>query len=419
MTGREKLERALAHQAGPVPLDLGATSVTGIHCSVVEGLRKYYGLDPHPVPISDPYQMLGILEDDLLNAMGIDTGCIFNDATIFGFPLGADKEWVTPWGQTVLVSKEFQTTVCADGSVLIYPCGDLSSPPCARMPASGYFFDTIIRGHDYQEDSSNVQDNLEEFQVLEPRALQVMKQQLRRWAGQQRGLVAQVSGCAIGDVALVPAPMLRHPKGLRDITQWYMATVADPDYLHQIFQAQVEIALQNLPLTWETLGDAVSVVFLCGTDFGMQNVPFCSNETFRDLYAPYYRRMNDWVHEHTTWKTMKHSCGSIRPLLKDLVEVGFDIINPVQWSARNMDPVDLKKTFGADITFWGGGVNTQKTLPFGTPEEVRTEALQCLETFARDGGYVFSSIHNIQAKTPVENVAALVAAVHEFNGEAI
>ena len=82
MTGREKLERALAHQAGPVPLDLGATSVTGIHCSVVEGLRKYYGLDPHPVPISDPYQMLGILEDDLLNAMGIDTGCIFNDATI-------------------------------------------------------------------------------------------------------------------------------------------------------------------------------------------------------------------------------------------------------------------------------------------------------------------------------------------------
>ena len=264
-----------------------------------------------------------------------------------------------------------------------------------------------------------MQDNLEEFQVLEPRALQVMKQQLRRWAGQQRGLVAQVSGCAIGDVALVPAPMLRHPKGLRDITQWYMATVADPDYLHQIFQAQVEIALQNLQLTWETLGDAVSVVFLCGTDFGMQNVPFCSNETFRDLYAPYYRRMNDWVHEHTTWKTMKHSCGSIRPLLKDLVEVGFDIINPVQWSARNMDPVDLKKTFGADITFWGGGVNTQKTLPFGTPEEVRTEALQCLETFARDGGYVFSSIHNIQAKTPVENVAALVAAVHEFNGEAI
>lgn len=419
MTGREKLEMALSHRTGPVPFDLGATSVTGIHCSVVEGLRNYYGLDRHPVPVSDPYQMLGVLEDDLLDAMGIDTGCIYGDTTMFGFPLGADKEWMTPWGQTVLVSKDFQTTVSAEGDIFIYPCGDLSSPPCARMPASGYFFDTIIRGHDYQEDHPNVQDNLEEFQVLQPTALQHMRDQLCRWVGQQRGLAVQVSGCAIGDIAMVPAPMLRHPKGLRDIAEWYMATVANPGYLHQIFEAQVEIALQNLKLTWEALGDAVSVAFLCGTDFGTQNAPFCSGEMFRELYYPYYRRMNDWVHQNTTWKTMKHSCGSIRPLIGDLIEAGFDIFNPVQWSAQDMDPADLKRTFGKDVTFWGGGVNTQKTLPFGTPEQVRAEALRCLETFSQNGGYVFSSIHNIQAKTPVENVVALVNAVHEFNGESV
>lgn len=417
MNGKEKLQLALAHQEGPVPLDLGATAVTGIHCSVVEALREYYGLEKHPVIISDPYQMLGLVEDDLKEAMGIDTDCITSDSTIFGFAFGAEKEWKTPWGQIVRVSREFSTTVAPGGDILIYPCGDTTCEPCARMPQSGYFFDTIIRGHSYDEDDPHVEDNLEDFQVYGDVTKETLRRQLLQKKGSGRGLVTQVGGCAIGDIAMVPGPMLRHPKGLRDISEWYMATVANPDYLHQIFEKQTEIALENLQITWELLGDAVSVVFLCGTDFGTQNAPFCSRDTFRELYMPYYRRMNDWVHQNTSWKTFKHSCGAIRPLLGDIIEAGFDIINPVQWSARDMEAQRLKEEFGKQITFWGGGINTQKTLPFGTPEEVRKEALECLRVFARDGGYVFNTIHNIQAKTPVENVVAFVNAVREFNGE--
>ncbi|NCC47679.1 MAG: methyltransferase [Clostridia bacterium] len=415
MNGKEKLDTALAHKAGPVPFDLGATAVTGIHCSVVEKLRHYYGLEQHPVAIADPYQMLGVIDDDLKAAMGIDTDCITSDSTIFGFKPGSEKEWRTPWGQTVLVSDEFKTSLSAEGDTLIYACGDTDYPPCARMPASGYFFDSIIRGHTYDEDNPHVEDNLEEFTLISQATQEFMQKQLAPLVNSGRGLVAQVGGCAIGDIALVPGPMLKDPKGLRDITEWYMATVADPGYLHQIFEKQTEIALQNLKTTYELLGDAVSVVFICGTDFGTQKAPFCSNETFRSLYQPYYRKMNDWIHQNTMWKSFKHSCGSIRPLLGDIIESGFDIINPVQWSAKNMDAKTLKRDFGHDITFWGGGINTQKTLPYGTPDEVRQEALGCLEIFARDGGYVFNTVHNIQAKTPVENVVALAEALLSFN----
>lgn len=415
MNGKQKLEQALAHKSGPVPFDLGATAVTGVHCSVVEALREYYGLEKHPVTISDPYQMLGLVEDDLKEAMGVDTDCIASDTTMFGTAFGNDKEWKTPWGQTVLVAKDFVTATTPSGDTLVYPGGDESCEPCARMPKSGYFFDTIIRGNSYDEDDPHVEENLEEFAVYGKGVQDNMRRQVAEKKNSGRGLAVQVSCCAIGDIAMVPAPMLKHPKGLRDISEWYMAIVANPEYLHQIFEKQTEIALENLRIAWEILGDAVSVAFLCGTDFGTQNGPFCSRETFRELYMPYYRRMNDWVHQNTNWKTFKHSCGAIRPLLGDIIESGFDIINPVQWSAKDMEAKALKRDFGKDITFWGGGINTQKTLPFGTPEQVRKEALECLEVFSQDGGYVFNTIHNIQAKTPVENVVALVEAVREFN----
>jgi uroporphyrinogen-III decarboxylase len=185
--------------------------------------------------------------------------------------------------------------------------------------------------------------------------------------------------------------------------------------VHSIFEAQTDIALDNLPKVYEALGDSVQAVSVCGTDFGTQSSQFCSPSTFSSLYAPYYRRINGWVHAHTPWKTFKHSCGAIVPLLPSLIEAGFDIINPVQCSAKGMDPQFLKREFGSRLVFWGGGVDTQHTLPFGTPEQVRAEVLHRCEIFGRDGGFVFNAIHNVQANTPVENVVAMVDAVKEFN----
>ncbi len=161
------------------------------------------------------------------------------------------------------------------------------------------------------------------------------------------------------------------------------------------------------------MGDRISVVFLTGTDFGTQNGPFISRQTYRKLYLPFQRRLNDWVHQHTPWKTFMHSCGSMIDLLPDVIEAGFDVLNPVQCSAAGMDPRLLKQRFGDRITFWGGGVDTQKTLPFGSPEDVRAETLQRIETFGPGGGFVFNPVHNVQACTPTENLVAMYEAVRE------
>jgi uroporphyrinogen-III decarboxylase len=211
----------------------------------------------------------------------------------------------------------------------------------------------------------------------------------------------------------VPAPFLKRPRGIRDVAEWYMSTLTRFDYVYKVFERQCEIALANLAKIHEAVGDRVAAVFVTGTDFGTQNGPFIGPPMYRKLYQPFHRRVNDWVHEHTAWKTFIHSCGSVVALLPDILDAGFDILNPVQCSAVGMDPQTLKDRFGPRVTFWGGGVDTQKTLPFGTPEEVRSQVRQRIETFNRGGGFVFNTVHNVLARTPVENLLALYQTVAE------
>lgn len=415
MTSKQKIINALNHIEGAVPFDLGSTSVTGIHCSIVETLRDFYGLEKRPVRILEPYQMLGEVDDDLKEAMGIDTDYVWNEYTLFGFKSSGEKEWQTPWGQIVIVPDGFVTERTSSGEVLIFAEGDTKYPPAAKMPVGGYFFDSIIRGHTFDENNQNVNDNLTEYGLIKDETIAHFEREVSKKEKSGRALIANIGGTAIGDIALVPAPMLKDPKGLRDISEWYMATLLHEDYLHQIFEAQTEIAIKNLEKVHNTIGDRVLVNYICGTDFGTQNAPFCSEEVFLRLYAPYYKRINGWIHTHTGWKTFKHSCGSIKPLIPHLIDAGFDILNPVQWTANNMEARALKAEYGEYVTFWGGGINTQRTLPFGTSKEVFTEALDALNIFSKGGGYVFNAIHNIQALTPVENVAALAEALKEFN----
>jgi uroporphyrinogen-III decarboxylase len=228
-------------------------------------------------------------------------------------------------------------------------------------------------------------------------------------------VTANFGGTAFGDIALVPATFLKDPKGIRDVSEWYVSTRARRDYIHKVFDAQCEFALQNLARICQRVGNLVDAVFVCGTDFGTQTSAFCSVPAFRELWFPYYKRVNGWIHAHTGWKTFKHSCGSVARFYESFIEAGFDIVNPVQCSAAGMDPELLKRTYGSRLVFWGGGVDTQKTLPFGTPAEVREEVLGRCAIFAPGGGFVFNSIHNVQAGTPVANLVAMIDAVAEFN----
>ncbi len=221
---------------------------------------------------------------------------------------------------------------------------------------------------------------------------------------------------ALGDIAFVPGPDLTDPKGVRDVAEWYMLTASHPEVVHKIFDRQVEVGIANLAKIHARVGDAIDVIFLCGTDFGTQTSSFCSVKTFDSLWKPHYAALCGWIHKNTTWKTFKHSCGASERFFESMIDAGIDIINPVQCSAKGMDPKMLKEKYKGRLVFWGGGVDTQKTLPFGTPAEVRAEVLQRCEIFSEGGGFVFDAIHNVQAGTPVENMVAMIDAVKEFNG---
>jgi hypothetical protein len=413
---RERLLATLSHrEPDRVPIDFGSTSVTGIHASCVAALRDYYGLEKRPVRIHEPYQMLALVEDDLKDAMGVDVQGVFRRKTMFGFPAVDWKPWNLN-GLDVLVPGKFEVSVDENGDTLIYPEGDRTARPSGRMPNGFHFFDAIIRQPPIEEDKLNPEDNLEEFKPLSDAEIASIQADVAAARNTCRAVVAAFGGTAFGDIAAVPAPFLKNPKGIRDVSEWYISTRTRRNYIHKVFSRQAEIALENLARVHRRVGDAVDVVVICGTDFGTQTSAFCSVDTFRELWFPYYKLVNDWIHGHTGWKTFKHSCGSVERFYESFIECGFDVINPVQCSAAGMEPEKLKSKYGERLVFWGGGVDTQKTLPFETPAQVREEVLRRCEIFAPGGGFVFNSVHNIQAGTPVENIAAMISAVGEFNG---
>lgn len=417
MTGRERLREAFEHREGKIPLDFGSSAVTGMHVSIVEKLRDYYGLEKRPVKVNEPFQMLGEIDEDLKRILRVDVDGVYGPTTIFGFRNECWKEWKTPWGQEVLVPGEFEVREGPNGDVIIFPQGDLSVPPSGRMPNNGFFFDSIIRQKPIIEDELDPEDNLEEFGVYESDTVDYYTERAREVQNSSRGSFANFGGTALGDIAVVPGPFMKDPRGIRDVAEWYISTVARTDYLHTVFDRQTDTTLENLKILFGIFGNDLDAVFLDGTDFGTQTSTFCSPGTFRELYKPYYLKMTSWIKKNTAWKIFKHSCGAVKDFIEEFIEAGFDILNPVQLSASGMDARELKDVFGERIVFWGGGVDTQRTLPFGKPEEVRSQVLERCEIFARDGGFVFNSIHNVQAKTPIENVAAMISAVHEYNGE--
>lgn len=413
---RDKVRCALNHQnAGSIPVDFGSTAVTGIHCRIVEALRNYYGLAPRPVKIVDAFQMLGEIDAELAEKIGVDCIGIGGPKDIFDLDTTRMHEQTTPWGQRVLVPEAMDLTPDMRGDVYVYAGGDQNYPPSAVMPKGCYFINAIERQQPIEEDRLDPEDNVEEFGLLTENDLAYYCAEADKAYQTGRAVVASFGGTALGDVAFVPGMGLKQPKGIRSVVEWYMSTAMRQDYLHQVFEKEIDIAIANYEKLWAALGDKIDVVLTCGTDFGSQESQFCSIDTFRELWLPHYRRMNDWIHQHTTWKIFKHSCGAIIPILPGLIEAGFDIINPVQINAKDMGSRRLKEEFGSQLTFWGGGVDTQKILPFGTPDEIRRHVMGQCEILGRDGGFVFNAVHNVQANVPVDNVVAMFDALKDIS----
>lgn len=418
LTSRQRVTMSLNHQQPvKVPFDLGGSPVSGMQASSVYLLRQALHLDPPgtPVKVVETFQMLGEIAPDLIDALGIDILPLPGPRNFFGFPNQNWKPWTLFDGTPVLVPQDFNTQTEPNGDLLMYPEGDRSVPPSARMPAGGYYFDAIIRQPPLDEDNLNPEENTEEFGPISDEDLDYFTRTAERLSSQtDKAIFANFGGTAFGDIALVPAPWLKNPRGIRDVAEWYISTVSRRDYVWKVFERQCEFGLQNLARIYERVGDKVTAVFVTGTDFGTQNGPFISPRSYRQLFQPFHKQVNSWIHQNTPWKTFMHSCGSVAQLVPDFIESGFDILNPVQLSAVGMDAALLKERFGQQITFWGGGVDTQHTLPFGTPAQVKAQVAERMRIFAPGGGFVYGSVHNVQARVPVENLMAWVEAVHEY-----
>jgi len=418
MTSRERVLKILNHQKPDrIPVDLGGMHCSGAHVSIISKLRQALKLDPPgtPVMVRDHYQMSGDIDLALIEALKLDIAMIPGLGTMYGFPNTHHKPWRTFDGTPVLVPGLFNTEPDDRGRICQYPGGDKTLPPSAMMPAAGFYFDAVIRQEPIDESKLNFMDNCEEFVVISDEELDFISRAVDDYSRRtDLALTINIPCAAFGDIALVPAPWLPHPKGIRDVEEWYVSTVTRRPYLHNVFAYQTEICIENIKRLSQAVGDKVQLANMDGTDFGTQEGLFCSPRTYAELYLPHVKKVNDFLHAHTPWKTIKHCCGACEPLIPKFIEAGYDVLNPVQCSAKGMDPEKLVENYGDAIVFWGGGVDTQRTLPFGRPEEIIAQVQERCRILSRKNGYIFNAVHVIQANTPIENVLAMFEGVRRF-----
>ncbi len=398
MTSRERVLAALNHQEPDrVPIDLGGSFVTSIAAQSLDRLRRRLGLEHRPVKVYDVMQMLGEVELDLAERFQVDVLPVEPPALTLGVPRGDWKPWRLFDGTEVLMPGRFNVAVGPEGDWLLRHPANPDAPPIARMPKDGFYFDAINYGGwnpDFKPPRlEQVRAGMKSW-LLKDETLRHMQALARTLRGSSDRALLLGSWGATG----------MHYVGT--LTEFWCLLGTDPAYVRDLFMLSAEAAIQNLGMMWQAIGKDVDIIAVTGLDYGTQRREWFSPETFREVYVPALRAQFNWIHEHTPWKTFEHSCGSIPNLIGDLADAGLDALNPVQTSAEGMDPRWLKKTFGERITFWGGVVETQSTLAFGTPDEVRAEVAERIGIFAPGGGFVFCPIHNIQADTPADNIAA-------------
>ena len=401
MTGRERLIATLNHQQPDrTVIDLGGTSQTGINASTLYRFRKALGLPEKPIKITEPGQLLGEVDYDVINAVGADVIGLLNPVNFFGYKNENWKPWQMDDGTPVLMGGGFEYDEDEKGTKYVYPQGDRSAEYSCMIPKGGSFFDSVPREKfDFdldEEDLTPLEDFKEDFSVVDDETAKYWEQKsYELYNNTDLGVVGMLGGGALGDAAVIPGPAVKHPRGIRRVDDWLMAHAMYPDYIKAVFRYQTDVMLKNLEIYKQAVGERIQVVWISGTDFGNQRGPMISLSTFRELYKPFYKEICDWVHQNTGWKTFFHTCGAIYDFLDDFAEMGLDCLNPLQLSANGMDPVKIKENYGDKFTFWGGGVDTQRVLPFGTPDEVRAQVRERIDILGKGGGYVFNTIHNI------------------------
>lgn len=408
MTSRERVMAAVSHkQPDYVPLDLGATPSSGISAIAYNRLKKHLGMTGGHTKIYDVVQQVVYPEQEILDRFGVDVidiGRVFNDGPedwydieLADGSIGQYPSWFHPQKQE-------------NGDWLVY---DSENTLIAKMPVGATFFDQTYFPYldDYPDDYSDLDHQMGKVlwsalvhspwdHAGDENFYQTLRQKVLALREQTDKALMITCGCNLFEWGTF----------LRRMDNFLMDIYADPEHVQELVEQLMMRHLATLEKVCASVGDIVDILRF-GDDLGMDTGMFMSQEKYRELFKPYHTKLNEYVHKHSNMKTFLHSCGSIYPIIGDLIDAGYDILNPVQTTARQMDPETLKREFGKDITFWGGGCNTRTVLNRSTPEEVYTYTRRMIDIFAPDGGFVFNQEHNIMPDVPPENILAMYRVV--------
>ncbi len=396
MSSRERLLRALGHkEPDRVPIDLGGMRSTAIMGLAYNQLKRYWGMEDGHTRIYDLGQQLARVEPQVLERIGADVIPVSHMISL----QKKWKPWRLPDGSPCEVPHDFNPEKLEDGSLVLR---DETGRVVSRMPPGGLYFDGVYHP---LADASSISDirNYQFYAPIPDEELDALEQDAK--VAYETTDYAIMLGSAGG--------IYEASQGLRGWDVFLMDLVGDPTFAGYLLDSMLEANIQRLEQILPRVRDFVQVVQV-GDDLGAQDGPQISPEVYRKLVKPRHTTLYQYIKKNCDAYLFIHTCGSVYKLIPDLIEAGVDILNPVQVAARDMDTARLKREFGDELAFWGGGCDTQKVLPFGTPQDVRDEVKRRIDDLAPGGGFVFNQVHNIQAGVPPENIEAMFDAALEF-----
>ena len=371
MNSRERVIAVLGHELPDrVPVDLGSTAVSSIHQRANNALKSLLGIEANE-PVHDVIQGIVVPDEQILQRFGVDFRRVAlrpPSTAAVALPSGNDNAYLDEWGM--------------------------------RRQRTDLYWDIV--GHPLAD--ATVED-LRHYPWPDPhdpcRVAGLAEEARRLYEETDYALVADFLGGGIFEQAL----------WMRGFERFMMDLVSDEPFATALMDTLLELYIEFYAVYLEAVGPYVQIVAL-GDDLGMQTGPLISPKLYRRLIKPRHKELYDFIHSRTEAKIMHHTCGSVFPFVQHLIDVGVDILNPIQTSAQGMDPAALKREFGEQLVFHGG-IDVQQILPFATPEMVREEVKHIVATLGQGGGYILAPSHNIQADVPPENILAMYEAIQE------
>ena len=396
MTHRERILSALAHrEPDRVPVDLGGTESTGITGIAYHRLKRHLGIDDGSVRIFDLMQQIAKVEPSVLRQTGADAVPLLIE------PKGW-KRSTLPDGTPCEIPQKVRTETLSNGDTVIR-AGDGTA--LMRRPEGGYYFDSVYHPFESAKEEKEIEDDASVFETTD----------LPFWndegfsdtADRAKKLYVETEYAVVGNLWV---HLLAAGQDLRGYENFMVDLVINKKLAHRLLERQLEAYLPRIESYIDAVGEYIDIIQV-NDDLGTQDGPMLSPSLYREMIKPYHKMLWGFIKKASNKPLLLHSCGSVYDLIPDIIECGIDALNPVQVSARNMETARLKREFGADLTFWGGGCDTQEVLPHGTPQEVRDEVERRVADLAAGGGFVFCQVHNIQPDVTPENIMAMYDAL--------